>query len=29
MTTFNRFTTLCNDETNNDVTEQNKQNDAL
>ena len=29
MTTFNRFTTLYNDETNNDVTEQNKQNDAL
>ena len=29
MTTFNRFTTLCKDETNNDVTEQNKQNDAL
>ena len=29
MASFNRFGTLCNNEINNDVTEQNKQNDVV
>ena len=29
MAAFNRFGTLCNNEINNDVTEQNKQNDVV